>query len=817
MIRALLVAAALWLMVLPTASAQTITDAVGQVMDVKVEGTRRLEPFVVLSAVDLSRGDTLTVARVRRDLKSVFGTGFFDDVRVESRPVDGGVDLVFIVVEKPAVRQVLLEGHKKIDDEDLREVMDIRPFSVLNEASIAQNTQRVTDLYVEKGYFLASVTPRIVEVTESQVDLVYDIVENRKVVVQEISFTGNDNLVASKLRRFMQTKQGGAVPWLSSRGAFQEELLATDVDTIRFLYWEEGYWEVQVSPPNVFLSPDKRSIHISIHVDEGIRYSVGQVQVTGDFSPEEGLTEEAVRQVVEGVPVADIQETQWRDATGRRDRNYNFSTPAQSLTEGDTFSYTNFDAVRRNVAAFYQDQGYARANVVIQPITNPETETMDFIVQIQKGEKMRIGRIDIVGNDPTYDKVVRRELQIDEGDVYRGSLMRASELRVQRLGYFDQVRVDEVPSSEPGTVDLSVRVSEQPTGSFQFGAGYSSAESIILNGSMSKQNFLGLGYTASGSVNWSRSRKLYSVAISDPYFLDTRWSASIDVFNRVEQFQINQFNRGGSFGVGRWLDARDDIRLTMDYTFEQVGLNQISPVQKRLVGGDLFRNGFTSTLGLSLSIDKRNNRIRPTRGYLFSATSALSGGFRVSDDQVLSVLGGDFNFVETRANFRFYWPLEKSETFIFRAQTTLARVWSTDGRTLPFIHRYRAGGIYSVRGFSPFTLGPSIRGVNGDDPDLPDSNIIVGGTEQWVNNFEIESHFLKAAGISGVVFFDAGNAFGDPWDNGHINPTKLRFAAGAGIRWQSPMGPLRFEYGIPFNPREGERKGVFDFGIGGFF
>jgi outer membrane protein insertion porin family len=179
MIRTLLIAVALWLTVLPTATAQTLVDAVGQVMDVKVEGTRRLEPFVVLSAVDLSRGDTLTSARVRRDLKSVFGTGFFDDVRVESRPVDGGVDLVFIVIEKPAVRQVLLEGHKKIDDEDLREVMDIRPFSVLNEASIARNTLRITDLYVEKGYFLASVTPRIVEVTESQVDLVYDIVENR--------------------------------------------------------------------------------------------------------------------------------------------------------------------------------------------------------------------------------------------------------------------------------------------------------------------------------------------------------------------------------------------------------------------------------------------------------------------------------------------------------------------------------------------------------------------------------------------------------------------------------------------------------------
>ena len=800
-----------------SAGAQSLEVAEGTIISVIVEGVRRLEPFVVLSAVDLGRGDELTTSRVRRDLKSVYATGFFDDVQISTRPTEGGVILVFTVSEKPAVRQVLLEGHKKLEEDDLREVLDIRPFSVLNDASIARNTTRLHDVYVEKGYYLATVTPEIVEVSESQVDLVYHMVENRKVVVQDISFTGNDNLAASKMRRFMQTKQGGAVPWLTSRGSFQEETLAGDVELIRYLYWEEGYWEAQVHTPNVYLSPDKRSIHISIHVDEGVQYDIGLVQMAGDFSPEEGLTEEAIRRIISGEPVADIQEDQWRAATGRPERNVRFSTPSASLTVGETFSYTSYRTVADNITAFYEDQGYAQASVSLQPIPDPETETINFVLQIQKGEKMRIGRIQITGNDPTFDKVVRRELQLAEGDVYRGSLKRASELRIQRLGYFDQVRIDQVAGEEPGQIDLNVRVGEQPTGSFQFGAGYSSAESIILNGSMTKQNFMGLGYTASGSINWSRSRKLYSVALADPYFLDSRWSASIDVFNRVEQYQFNQYNRGGSFGVGRWLDARDDIRLTLDYTFESVGLNQISPVQKRLVGGDLFRNGFTSTLGLNFSIDKRNNRIRPTRGYLFSTNMALSGGFRISDDKVLSLFGGDFNFVETRANFRFYWPLEKSEMFIFRANTTIGRVWSTDGRTLPFIHRYRAGGIYSVRGFGPYTLGPAIRGINGDDPTLPDSNIIVGGTETWVNNIEIEAHFLRAAGISGVVFFDAGNTFGDPWDQGHISLNGLRMSVGAGVRWQSPMGPLRFEYGIPFSPRDGEKKGVFDFGIGGFF
>ena len=217
-------------------------------------------------------------------------------------------------------------------------------------------------------------------------------------------------------------------------------------------------------------------------------------------------------------------------------------------------------------------------------------------------------------------------------------------------------------------------------------------------------------------------------------------------------------------------------------------------------------------------MDKRNNRIFPTQGIKASVRTTLSGGFRVSEDQVLSLFGGDFNMVESNFNVRFYQPLIPStDKAVLRINSTLGDIRSTDGRVIPFIHRYRAGGINSVRGYNWFSLGPSMRALGSDDPTRADDKMIVGGSQTWVNNFEIENPIVRAAGISGVVFFDAGNAFGGPFGDDQLNPFKLRFAYGAGVRWRSPIGPLRFELGFPVAPQEGERKSVFDFSIGSFF
>ncbi len=785
-----------------------------------VTGTRRIEEAAVLTAVGLRRGELLTAEKARRDLKSVYATGFFQDVKVEAAlDAAGNAIVTFRVTEKPAVRDVKLEGNKKVEEEDIREVLDVRAFSVLNDAEVKRNIQEIRELYIDKGYYLAEVTVETTPVSDDQVDVTFKIQENKKVVVAEIDFTGNDNVADGKIKRFLQIKEGGPVPWLTSSGTFKQAELESDHQRVTAVMLEEGYVEAQVDPPKVYLSPDKRFIYISYHVTEGEQYQIGAVNVDGDFVEEEGLTADVLQQVVDGRPTVEIQDEQWRAATGRAQPILGgIESKGPRLEEGETFKYSIVSAVMANIQRMYEDRGYAFVNVVPDTRTNPETKTVDITFVVEKGEKQRIGRINITGNDPTFDKVVRREFQIMEGDLYRGSEIEATRARLQRLGFFDEVNISTPRGAEPGTLDLNMQVSEQPTGSFSLGMGYSNLENFVLTANVSKNNFLGLGYQMTAAINYSSLRRQGNVSFLDPYFLDSRWRLQFDLYSVDRQFQLNEYQRGGSITVGRYLDPRDDISLNISYTAEDVGLTNIDPFRGKLLGGDLYRSGLTSTAGTSLVVDKRNNRIFPTQGIYTSAALSMSGGFRVNEEQVLSLLGGEFNQIEANYNFRFYQPLiPNTDNLVLRYNTSLGAIFSTDGRPIAFIHRYRAGGINSVRGFNWYSLGPSIRSTGSDDPVRADENLIVGGTQTWVNNLELQNPIIRSAGISGVVFFDAGNAFGDPFGVGYINPLELRAAVGAGIRWQSPIGPLRFEYGIPLKPLPDERKAVFDFSIGGFF
>lgn len=812
----------LWALTATDAPAAPPVSAEGTVTRVVVDGNRRIEEAVVLAAIGLRRGEALSVEKVRRDLKAVYATGFFEDVVVELVDAEGGVEIHFQVVEKPAVREVRIEGHKKIDEDDIREVLDVRAFAVLNEAKVNDNAGRIRELYLEKGFYLAEIEPRYERVGSDQVDIVFAIEENRKVVVQRIDFSGNEHIPSSKIKRFLQIREAGALSFLTSSGTFRKDLLEADQQTVSAVFLEEGYLDAQVEPPKVYLSPDKRYIFISYDVEEGEQYTVGSVDVRGDFVTEEGLTREAALQIVGGRNVADIQEEQWREAESRNKRLLNLEGKGPSLQTGKVFQLSTMHNVRANIESLWADQGYAFVNVVPDIRPDPDTKTADVVYQIQKGEKVRIGRINITGNDPTFGKVVRREIQINEGDVYRGSLTRASRARLLRLGFFEDINVATPRGDGEDVLDLNVQVTERPTGSISLGMGYSNLESLVVTGSFQKNNFLGLGFLMNAAINWSRLRRQANVSFFDPYFLDSRWTLSIDAFTTNQQFQAenDQYQRGGSIAVGRYLDPRDDIQLRMQYTIEDVGLNNIDPYRLRLLGGDLYRNGLTSTLGVILNVDKRNDRIFPTSGFLTQVSSSLSGGLRVSDTRLLSLLGGDFNFVESKFNFRLYQPMlpNGNDSIVFRTNVTLGDLRSTDGRVIPFIHRYRAGGIQSLRGFQWFSLGPTMRTPYlSEDPIRSEDRLIVGGSQTWVNNIEIESMLVRAAGISSVVFFDAGNAFTGPFGEDPISPFALRTAVGAGIRWRSPIGPLRFELGFPLRPEDGERSSVFDFGIGSFF
>ncbi|MCP4805671.1 MAG: outer membrane protein assembly factor BamA [Proteobacteria bacterium] len=799
-------------------------DSAGTIVSLRVEGNKRIEDAAVLAAVQLNEGEELAAWKIRRDIKGVYRTGFFEDVQVDvvDADVHGGVVVTFLVDENPAVREILLSGNKKLDEDDLREVMDISPYTVLNDSDIALNQQRLRDLYIEKGYFLAEVEPVLADVGDDLVELTFEIVENRKVIVQSIDITGNTGVPDRKIKRFLQTREGGIAPWLTSAGSFNWQNLDADMMIVKSVFLEEGYVDAAVSEPKVYLSPDKRYIYITIHVDEGKRYKLGHIRADGDWVEGEGLTEDAVMELVRGATVKEVQDERDRRFPKLRrvfDYSQETTVAATPLETGDYFKLSEVQLGMQRISDLYADQGYAFVNVYPDTRTDPESELVDITFLVSKGEKVRIGRINITGNDPTWDKVVRREIPINEGEIYNGSQIREARQRLERLGFFEEVRITTPRGAGADVLDMNVDVVEQPTGSFSVGMGFSNLENFVLTGSVSKQNFLGLGYIMNAAINWSSLRQQWNLSFFDPYLLDTRWTLKVDGFSISQQYVEDQYQRGGGLAVGRYLDRRDDWRLTANYTLEDVGLTQISPYQAHLFGGQLYRNGLTSTLGLNLNVDKRDNRIKATKGLYASASTELSGGFRLGEtDDVVNLLGGEFMLWENRLNVRWFQPvIPGKDILIFRFNSTLGHIQSTDGSVVPFIHRYRAGGINSVRGYNWYSLGPSIRNLQSDDPTHADDRLIVGGTETFINNIELESPIIKAAGISAVVFFDAGNAFGGVYDEEHINLAGLRYSYGFGVRWFSPIGPLRFEWGFPINPHEDERTSVFDFSIGSFF
>jgi outer membrane protein insertion porin family len=817
--------------------------AVGTVSELRVIGLKRVDEAAILAAVGIRVGEELTDWKLQRDIKAVYNTGYVDDVRIDLGLGPEGTVVTFAVDEKPAVRAVRLSGNKKLDEDALREVLDIKAFSVLSEVAIQRNIRRIKDKYIEKGYYLAEIEPEIREVGDDLVELTFSITENRKVIVQNIDISGNENISDRKIKRFLQTKEGGIAPWLTSSGTFSQEAIDTDVQIVRQVFMEEGYYDAQVSAPQVFLSPDKRYIYINIHVDEGPRYKIGAIEIRGDFVEEEGLTEPSLRRIVDTGDKAKTIYGRWTAARDRAGEGeplgegwesrglggpFDFGQTNPPLTTGDYFKLSTMQMALQEMSDLYGDHGYAFANVIPIPTPRPEAGVIDIVFQIGKGDKVRIGQIDITGNDPTFDKVVRREIPLNEGDVYSGTGLAEARSRLDRLGYFETVRITTPRGTSPDVLDMKVEVTEQPTGSFSVGAGFSNLENFIFTTNVSKNNFLGLGYVMSAAANISSSRQQGNLQLFDPHFLDSRWTLRLNGYSISRQFIEDEYKRGGSLAVGRYLDKRNDTRMEFDYTFEDTGLNSVDTYKLRLLGGQLYRNGLTSTGGLSLVVDKRNNRINATRGVFMTASANLSGGIRRSEEEMLSIFGGDFNFYELRMNLRAYQPVIKSERLIFKYNGTIGHIGSTDGAVIPFIHRYRAGGINSVRGYDWYTLGPYIRAsgyknssrstfIGIDDPTAPDDRLIVGGTETWINNFELEAPIIKQAGISTVLFFDAGNAFGDPWGEGHVNVSELRLAYGFGVRWFSPMGPLRFEWGFPVNPLPDERKAVFDFSIGSLF
>ncbi len=776
-------------------------DLLGKRIDaVQFRGNRKVEDDAIRVNLLSRVGAVLDVAKVREDIRAMWKMGFFEEITVEAEPSSKqGVILTFAVKEKPSVRKVLIAGNEGVGLDKINEVLDIKRDSILNVAKVKQNRQKIHDLYVEKGYYLASIDYEIRPANESEVDIWFMVDEHSKVEIRDVTFIGNQHVTDQELSSIISTKKGGALSFLTDEGIFQEEIFERDLLMITAYYYDRGFINVKLGNPQIRLSRDKRYMYLSIHIDEGPVFTIGSIDFKGDL-------------------------------IGSKQAYYNRLT----VSKGEVFNRSKVgkDIVRLN--DFYRDKGYAYVNVT--PLTNIDLEkrTVDLQFEIERGKKVYFERINIRGNSKTRDKVIRREMKISEGELYNQTNLEISRQRVTALGFFEKVDVSTKRGSSDEFIEVNVEIAERPTGTFQIGAGFSSVENFIAQAQISQNNLFGRGQTLALQAQLSGLRQLFLLRFIDPHFLDSDWTFAFDLFNTSRAF--GTFARNASGGNLTWgYPLTYEARAFVTYKLEDVGVTtgtrsfaNIGAVRVPVEAGsvaNLYRGGFTSSVRGALQYDSRDNRLFPTAGWYDNAF------VEIADDYT----GSQNVFFRYGGFARHYRPLWGP--FVLKLNAEFGVTTSRDPLGVPITERYLLGGIYNIRGFQQQSLGPLLRVMQPGDPEQSLGRLPLGGNLQLIWNSEVEFPLFKRVGISGVVFFDAGNAYnledrycgGSAGTSDSISPkfdpcfrfpesvtTGLRSSVGFGFRWFSPIGPLRFEWGIPLDRQSWEEPLVFEFTIGNF-
>ncbi len=765
---------------------------------VQFRGNRKVEDDAIRVNLISRVGGELDPAKVSEDIRAMWKMGFFEDIKVEAEPTDqGGVIITFVVTEKPSIRKVYVSGNDELELEKINEVLDLKRDAILDIGKVKKNTEKIKDLYVEKGYYLATVEHQVRPVNESEVDVWFIVDEHSKVEIRQVDFIGNEKVTDEELRANIGTRTGGFFSFLTDTGIFQEEAFERDLLIITAYYYDRGFINVKLGSPQIRLSRDKKYMYLAIPIDEGPVFNIGSIDFKGDLIGDKAKYYKRLR-----------------------------------IGEGEVFNRSKVgqDIVRLN--DYYRNKGYAYVNVTPLTSIDLEKKTVALTFEIEKGKKVYFERINVRGNSKTRDKVIRREMKISEGELYNQTNLEISRRRITALGYFDKVDISTKRGSSDEFIEVNVEVGERPTGTFQIGAGFSSVENFIAQAQISQNNLFGRGQTLALSAQLSGLRQLFLLRFVEPYFFDTKWTFAFDIFNQTRSFgSFARTATGGNLTWGRRLNF--ETRAFVTYKLENVGVTGSSgtdtffgavalPAEAERVA-NLFRGGVTSSFRGSLQYDSRNNRLFPTDGYF------LNGFVEVADEYT----GSQNIFVRYGGFARHYRPLWGP--FVLKLNGELGIVTSRDALGVPITERYLIGGINDVRGFRPRSLGPVIR-VQGSDPGSGLGALPLGGNMQLIWNSEIEFPLFKRVGISGVVFLDAGNAYNleerycSEFGAGGISPKfdpcfdlqkslteGLRSSVGFGFRWFSPIGPLRFEWGIPLDRQPGEEPLVFEFTIGNFF
>ena len=719
-----------------------------KIVKITILGNEKVAEDVIRGQIKSRENELLSIPKLRKDLKSIYEMGFFTDVIIDLRDVEGGKEVIFVVVEKPSIRDILISGNVKIEAPKIREKIDIPPGAILNMEKLKQTAEAIEELYSSKAYYRAKVDPRVHYLDGNQVDVEFIIEEGKKGYVKKVRFHGNKRFWARKLRKQMRTKKKGWFWWYTKRGVLDEDMLTADIQNLQAFYFDHGYIQVKIDKPEITISKDGKKIYIDITIHEGEKFKVGEIDFKGDI-----LT---------------TREDLFKLLTMKKGKVYRTSVLQKDI---------------RRITDFHADKGYAYVDVAPLTSLDPERRLVHLTFDIHKGKEVYFEQINISGNTKTRDKVIRRELKVGEGDLYSSTALKRGRQKLKTTGYFKEVGFTTSKGTSPEKINVDVKVEEAPTGAISFGAGYSTLEGVVGTAQVSEKNLFGLGYKSSLSAALGGETQRFKFGFTDPWLLGTPTAAGFDVYyDELEYYDTyNSKVVGADVHLGRYLT--DYISSSLLGRAERVDIFDVFPYASSYVKE---QEGIRDTISLTLGFarDTRDDYYAPTKGARHSLTMENAGG----------ILGGDNTFYKFIGDTSWYFPLPMGTVLHLRGRAGIVNGY--DGEEVPIYERFYVGGINTIRGFEYGEAGPE-----------DEFGQVIGGERMVIFNSEIIFPLSREIGLRGAIFYDGGAGWDKKFD-------KWRHAVGLGIRWFSPIGPIRIDWGYNLDPQDDENRSVWDFTMG---
>lgn len=734
------------------------------IKEIAVQGNRRVQEAVILGRVTAKVGTPFIPSRLAEDIRNIFALGFFDDVQLKVEDFEGGVKLIFVVAERPFVRDVVFSGNKKVDSPTLQEKIDLKLGSVYNPVDVNRATEKLKEYYETEGYFEVEITPDPQKLPDGDVTVTFRITEGRKIRIDHVVIEGAHGLTAKQVKDVMGTRECEFIPFyipgceLVIPGTVQRQRLDEDVDRILQLYNDNGFIQARVESSDILVDRIKARATIRIVVVEGPQFRVGDVTITGN----------AV------LPVEEIR------------RQLLFKS-------GDVFSRAGLRDTVKKITDVYSAIG--RASADINPLLNQDLANlkMNIAIEITEGPEVFVERINIAGNTRSEEKILRREIPMTEGDLFTSQKLARAKQLLTNLNYFETVNTSTTPGTTKDKIIVNIEVTEKPTGVFSIGGGYSSADGVIGTLNLSQRNFLGRGWIVSLQIAGGSKIQNGTISFTEPWLFDQPLSAGVDLYNRrriYTDYTVNSL--GGDLRFGHPLGEYS--RWTALYRVSQ---DKVSGVQPNASINLLDQQGthLTSLIGLGVTRDTRDNNFATTKGSNSNLGFDFAGvGF---GEQWFRALGSTSYFI----------PIWRDTVLGARLLAGYSLGWGS--QPVPLFERFFLGGPNSIRSFKAQQVSP-----------VDSSGTAIGGNIQLLSNVEYTVPLFY--GIRAAAFLDVGNVWGPDIAAGQkFDITQEHYALGAGLRWLSPFGPIRIDYGVNLNPNQKpparQQFGNFQFSVGSAF